>query len=469
VSGVRPGGRQVQWGIVDQALSAGTNFLISLVLVRRLTAEQFGGFSLVTIVFVLAVGGTRVLNLDPLIVRHASVRARYERWTPKALGASLVLGVLISVGVTIAASFVPSMRSMLLVLAAALPLLLLQDAGRTVAFGMRRGSVAARSDGLWAALQLVSLVAALLLLPAAPPWLLVGTWLLPGAIAGALIPRQLSTRVDVRGALLWFTASKDLGRPLLWVYCLSAAPPLLLMALAPAVTGVAELGVARAAYIPFGIFGIVLQGSLLMLLPAAAGRSPRGTVRLAAHASAALTSVAVIWTAAVLLVPADMGHLLLGDTWSQAEDARRVFGVCIIAQAVGTGPLLALRAMGMAGRLLQIRAVTLPAVLGGGLLVAASAGATGIALGMAFGDVLAAALAWRQLRVSSRSDVSPASWKQRMSTGLSWSATFGAGPRHCQPLSERTVVSAAAQRAPVNDTEPSVVHPQRGRRGRLGA
>ena len=49
--------RGAHWGLLDQALSSGTNFAVAFVVVRRVDAAEFGAFSLVSVLYVIAVCG----------------------------------------------------------------------------------------------------------------------------------------------------------------------------------------------------------------------------------------------------------------------------------------------------------------------------------------------------------------------------------------------------------------------------
>src|SRR6478609_7760723 len=81
------------WGVLDQALSSGSNFLIAIIVVRRVSPEQFGAFSIVVIVYVLAVGAGRALNTEPLVVRFGGTPSAVRAASRHALGFAIVLGV----------------------------------------------------------------------------------------------------------------------------------------------------------------------------------------------------------------------------------------------------------------------------------------------------------------------------------------------------------------------------------------
>jgi hypothetical protein len=197
----------------------------------------------------------------------------------------------------------------------------------------------------------------------------------------------------------WLREQSDLGVPLFWNYVLMTTPPYLLFALTPLVATLGELGIARAAYVPFSPFGILIQSSWLLLLPAASRRSPREIARLAFWSSAALGALAFVWSLAMAFgIPHSVGVSLIGDSWAQTDTSRILFGCALTAQAFGIGPLIAMRAIERPQDLVRVRMISAPLVLGGGLVLAAYTGAVGVAFGIALGDVITTLLSWHIAR-----------------------------------------------------------------------
>jgi hypothetical protein len=393
--GFRASLAHVNWGVLDQAISSGTSFLLAFVLVRRLSAEEFGAFSLVVVVYLVAMGTVRAVTTEPLMIRHGGATAEIRAVSGRVSGLAITIGVVLAVQCLAAAAIVNGpLRSLLVVLGLTFPLLAGPDAGRVTCFAMGRPRTAAINDAVWASAQLV-LLALVLSRPDPPLWALVGCWLVPGALAGLLVLAQVRIRPSFRGATSWLVENRALGQPLLGVYVLTVAPSYLLFALAPLVSTLAELGEVRAAYVPFGAFGVVLQSAWLLLLPAASGRNPRATWRLAVRASLGLATAALLFAAAmVALLPAPVGEWLIGEQWNHTAAERALFGLAVVCYAAAVGPMVALSSLREPRRLLWVRAVTGPAVLASGLLLAHVAGAPGIATAIMVGDALMAVLSW---------------------------------------------------------------------------
>jgi len=66
------------WGLLDQALSSLTNFALTFTAARSLDPHAFGGFSLAFAAYLLALGFSRSVGSEPLVVRFSG--AREEEW-----------------------------------------------------------------------------------------------------------------------------------------------------------------------------------------------------------------------------------------------------------------------------------------------------------------------------------------------------------------------------------------------------
>jgi hypothetical protein len=383
------------WAIIDQALASGSNFLLAILVVRSVSPADFGAFSIAVVIYVLAVGVSRALTTEPLAIRFGRAVNPIMAQAPRCLGLASCFGTLVGAACVVAAlSTGGTLRSVLLVLGVTFPLLIVQDAGRVACFALGRPRRAAANDAVWALLQ-VPLVAVVMVQPDAETWHYVAAWLVPGAIAGALMLVQLHVLPSLRGAGAWFADTRKLAVPLVWNFGLTVAPAYLLFALMPLVASLLELGLARSAYLPYGIFGVVFQSAWLVLLPAASRRSSAHLARLAGWSSAGLGALALVWSIVLAVaVPAQLGVTLFGESWNDTSAIRLIFAAAVVAQAIGVGPLVALRALEAPKLLVYIRLVTAPLMLAVGLILSARYGAAGLAVAILIGDFSATFLSW---------------------------------------------------------------------------
>jgi O-antigen/teichoic acid export membrane protein len=184
--------RDMGWGVLDQALSSGTNLALTLLAGRLLGPNGLGVVVIAFSVYILALTLQRALVNHPLVV--ASTRlAVQERHRAVRSAVTLVLcsGVIFSgVILAIAVLLPPAGASGLRLIAPWIVPALLQDLWRSVLFRDRRGAAAALNDGLWA----VGIVAALpVAIVTRQEWAVMGAWgfgAALGAIAGFVQTRD---------------------------------------------------------------------------------------------------------------------------------------------------------------------------------------------------------------------------------------------------------------------------------------
>jgi O-antigen/teichoic acid export membrane protein len=352
------------------------------------------------VLYIVALGGWRALNAEPFMIRYAARPEQLPGPARRSLGATFLFGVIAGAACVLASAWAATpYRAPLLVLGATLPFLLLQDTARVMSFTMFRMRAAAANDGLWAGLLVLALGALALFETSAPAWLYLAAWGVTGAVAGLVLLRQLRLGLDLRVASPDMRENFRLGLPLLANYLLTSAPVYLLFLITPAVAGLAELGLLRAAYVPFGLFGVLLQGMQLVALPYAMRMpTPSAVVRLARRLSIGLAGVAALWGVMVMLLPASIGSWLIGDLWGPTQTTRALFAVAVVGDALITGPLLALRALRAPGRLVRVRLVSGPTTLVLGLVLLPVLGADGVALASIAGSATTLVLAVIEVR-----------------------------------------------------------------------
>ena len=289
------------------------------------------------------------------------------------------------------------------VLGVAMPFLLVQDTARVVGFTMFRTRVAAINDGVWAGLLVLALGGlALFDTSATPVWVYLAAWAVTGAAGRA-------AHAPPAAASCWTcgVASPDtketfrLGLPLLANYLLTSAPPYLLFLITPAVAGLAELGVLRAAFIPYGPFGVLLQGMQLVALPYAMKMPARR--RWSAWPGGCRSAwpwwppSGACWS--TWCSPTSIGTWLIGDLWEATETTRALFAIAVVGDALTTGPLLALRALRAPGRLVRVRLLSGPTTLVLGLVLLPVLGAEGVAVAIIVGFAVALVVSVVELRL----------------------------------------------------------------------
>jgi O-antigen/teichoic acid export membrane protein len=340
-------GRRLSLITVDQAVSSGSNFLVTILAAHALGVATFGVFALVFLTYVTAQGLARALTGEPLLVHPDEARARTGEvigtglWTGAAAGAAcaVVAAVLWVLGVEAGAAFG--------VLALCLPLLFVQDLGRYLAFALHQPARALVLDGIWL-LLLVASSAVLLSTSHRELSTFVACWAGSGVVAGLVVFAQ--HRVRPRIGTAWLRRTWTFS----WRYALSYASmqsAALGVSVALLVVADAEaLAAVRGAWLLLGPY-VQLQAAAMAAGVAEVSRLPGPGPALTRHVrrTTGLTvGVAALNAAVLLALPDELGRLVLGPTWEVTEPLLVPAGIVMVMLGLISGvrsALLGLRAV----------------------------------------------------------------------------------------------------------------------------
>jgi O-antigen/teichoic acid export membrane protein len=387
------------WGMADQGVSAISNVLLTIMVARSSTPHELGEFSLVYIVFVLVLGLTRSRGGGVLAIEYADDQAELLKAAPRCTGYYVGVGLCLAFpGLLLSSALGPGDGHMLAIVCLALPLMLLQDAYRSLFFCQGRPSAAFANDLVWLLAEIVLLGVAIA--PAGAPGTatLVACWAIAGVIAALVGIVQTGVVPWVASPLQWLRAHGRIAWPLVLSGFLTQLPAHLVYLTLPLVASVSDLGVIRAAYVFFGPLGVVNSGAAMLALPHAVTVRKRGDVpAMGRRVSLTLAGVSCLWAALVVALPEPVGRAIVGPSWDDTLVTRLLLGVSIVAEAVLVGQVAALSALRDTRRLARIRSVSAPVTVAVSLGLAAMFGAAGAAAGFAIGYWTAAVLAWALL------------------------------------------------------------------------
>ncbi|WP_338673463.1 hypothetical protein V1460_10405 [Streptomyces sp. SCSIO 30461] len=395
---------RLSWGLADQAASSMTNFAVGIYVARSLGPAAFGVFSLAWVTYGVVLSVSRGLATDPLVVRFSGVpdgswRGAVARSSGTALGVGAVIGAVCLVsGPALGGSVGPAFTC----LGVILPGLLLQDAWRYSFFAAGTGRKAFVNDVVWGLALVPAMVVAA---RAGSVAAFVLAWGASAAVAAVYGCFQSGIRPHPTGAREWVREHSDLGyRYLVENTCVSGAGQLRAYGLG-ALVGVSAVGVVRGAELLLGPFLAVLMG-LSLVTVAEAARVVRHTPhRLGAFClllGGAQAAAALLWGAALLLVPDRFGEFALGGVWHSASELIVPATLGVAGAGLGTGAAAGLRALGAARRSLRCQLIASACYVGGGLGGAAVAGTVGSAWGVAAATLCGSAVWWLHLRSAVR-------------------------------------------------------------------
>lgn len=392
-------GRYVAIG--DQAVSSISNFVAVAITANVATAGEFGQFSLGYAGLLLFLGAQRALIGETLLVRYSAAGAVDSSVRSAVLGASVLAAgaalPLLLIGALVADE---ASKLLWLVIAASLPLVLVQDTLRYLFICEGRPWRALLIDGIWAALSIASM--AVVALSTGSVWAVVLCW--AGGAAAALAAGLLLARAlpAPRAGWRWLAANRNPGWRYLGEFSALNASTFIVLYLLAIPLGAAGVGALRAAQLLFSPLNTAFSAIKMAVIPELV-RS-RGTAlfrRRLIETFVVVAALAGLWGAVVMLLPASVGALLLGDSWRSASELRLPYFLQYVAMVPYTVLLAYYRSV-QANRLstfmravLAVLTLVLPLALAyaGGNLASAWAFTLAVAVAALVGGI--ATIMWR--------------------------------------------------------------------------
>jgi O-antigen/teichoic acid export membrane protein len=399
-------GRYVAIG--DQAVSSISNFVAVAITANVATAGEFGQFSLGYAGLLLFLGAQRALIGETLLVRYSAAGAVDSSVRSAVLGASVLAAgaalPLLLIGALVADE---ASKLLWLVIAASLPLVLVQDTLRYLFICEGRPWRALLIDGIWAALSIASM--AVVALSTGSVWAVVLCW--AGGAAAALAAGLLLARAlpAPRAGWRWLAANRNPGWRYLGEFSALNASTFVVLYLLAIPLGAAGVGALRAAQLLFSPLNTAFSAIKMAVIPELV-RS-RGTAvfrRRLIETFVVVAALAGLWGGVVMMLPASVGALLLGDSWRSASELRLPYFLQYVAMVPYTVLLAYYRSV-QANRLstfmravLAVLTLVLPLALAyaGGNLASAWAFTLAVAVAALVGGI--ATVVWRSKTQSQR-------------------------------------------------------------------
>lgn len=395
--------RRLGWGVADQAVSSISNFAVSLVVARELGPHDFGVFSLAFVTYAVVLNASRGLATDTLMVRYSN--AARDTWRPAVAAATataVAVGVVAGLVCAAAGLLLPGpLGTGFMVLGAALPLLMLQDAWRFAFFAIGRGDRALVIDLVWTVLLIGGLLALVRVDGESDAACLgiFGGSAVVAALVGAVLAGVRPHPPAVRG---WLVDHFHLGGRYLVENIAVGFSRQLRLVFVGLAAGVVAVGQIRAAEILMGPFLVVLMGIAQVAVPEAShvlAKRPGQAGRFLLLLGGAQAGLAAAWGTVMLIVlPLGVGQALLGDTWHAVDPLVLPATVAVCLGCLSGGATTGLRAMGLSRRSLPAQLTGSALYVVGGGLGALAGGAQGSAWGYAAGAGIGALVWWWHLR-----------------------------------------------------------------------
>ena len=346
--------------VLDQALSSTVNLLASVFAAWALDVEEFGAFGLLVAAYLAAAGLGRAVAGDALLLRGEPGGTGP---TGGAVGAAALVGVVCGalvagVGLVLVDGTAADGVLMLSVL---LPLLLVQDSLRYVAYLDGRALHAAASNAGWVVLSLLAILLLAQTAPSLPQ--VVAAWAVPGAVVGVATLSLYRRQVRSSQVVPWFIHTRRLTPPLVGDYVIVAIAQQGLLYAVTWATGLSGAAAVRGALVLLGPINVLVAGASTSLVPRIRGSAVEGRaalLRACASASGVLAVSAAVSGAVVVVVLGPVfGELVLGRSWSVVAPVLPYSAVALSLFAATVAPVTGIRVLGRASSATALAAVLL--------------------------------------------------------------------------------------------------------------
>jgi O-antigen/teichoic acid export membrane protein len=400
--------REPVLGILDQAISSATNFILVVLAARSLGIGDFGVFAAGLAAGLLAIGVNRSVTAEPLLVQQSS-RSESERNEAirLALGLALANGVLAAVLAAPLLLIGGVIGAIALVFALGAGALFIQDTLRFAFFLNNRPNRAIATDGIWGIALVLGFWTLHLRVPMSAASFL-ALWVgssMVATIAGLALGRYVPTW---RGLLSTIRDNWRVSRSFLGEFVTIRASGHLTLYAVGLTAGSSGMGALKGGQTLYGPLTVVFGGLRAVMLPHAVRsldtHNRQALWRVCVSVSG-LAGLAVIgWALVALVLPDGLGEEILGDTWGNARRLVLPLGLWKLGSAWCLGALIGQRAMMAMRESLRTRMVVGILLLGGGLGGASLGGAVGAAWGLAVASMAGGGYYWWRARATIEGD-----------------------------------------------------------------
>jgi hypothetical protein len=340
---------------VDQMLSSASNALLLFVLAQIATVAEFGVIALLIAIFTTWIGfnrgsvGTPILLVSNLRKREILIESGYAMsWTAvNSLGAVALACVI---------GAVSGQHSLALAFAIALPAVLVQDVLRYPPIACGKPMIAVLSDSFWALFMLtlfianlagatISLEVAILL------------WGLTGLVSASVLAVASSVKPNFHRLWAWWRTYSQTRIRFGGTYATVALSSTATILVVTTIAGVEVAGGLRGASTLLGPISMLIMAVPMVFVPHVrrASTAPRAQWRLLAQTSIATSVLTVVCTVLLLLIPVELGTLVLGKIWAPAISVVPYIGIDSVAICWMVSIYSWLQTQGMGRTLFRLR------------------------------------------------------------------------------------------------------------------
>ncbi len=384
---------QIGWAAGGQVVSALSNALLVVVAAQSSTPAELGGLALVLVAYRLVLAASRALVSEPLITLREADGFRAE-----ALHAAALVGGAGGLACLAAAAIADDLAAPgFVILAVGLPFLMVQDVTRYLYLGQGVAARAARVDLVWLLVQLAGAVVVGALTTVTVE-LAIATWAAGGFVAAVVGLGGQGVRPG--GGWSWLRRRVRTSSMFVVEYAAIHSAVQGTYLLVASLVSSAAAGALRGIETLFGPHSIVVVGTRPTLVQVLQDRGGPASTTALRKIAVGLIAVAVATATGVMLLPGQLGELVLGETWPSARSLAPTFGAYAVAVALSAVPMVGLRAIGRPGALARARSAEAVVSLGLVTMGALWADTRGAVVGLTIGSLIGTTIAWRALQTT---------------------------------------------------------------------
>jgi O-antigen/teichoic acid export membrane protein len=395
--------KRVGWSSIDQGLSSISNLLLSVLVARVSTLDEFGIFGIAFAIYQFGLGSSRAFLGEPALIRIAKGDSAAGT-ASNLLGASVWPGLLGLLACGAAGIFAGPSGTPFLAFAVGFPILMAVDSARYWLFANGRPASASLIDATWLVAQLATYGVAVLVgfeSSAAVLW----TWVAGAAIAAILFMLMQRALPSLRGGWEWIKSTRDLSFRYWGEYLTISGTQQSVIYFSVIFSGLSASAALRGGQVLIGPLSMISMGVAVVALPAMSHLARTGAIdrlpRRAVLVSGALLGSTLLYGAILVLVPSEVGEALLGASWTAGAAIVPLLLLQTAVSNVAYGATAALRALEAARLTFRLRLTTLPVSLVA-IFIGAMNSPSGAVIGAIAGGSIQLACWWIALVVVTR-------------------------------------------------------------------
>jgi O-antigen/teichoic acid export membrane protein len=381
--------------VADQCVSSGSNFLIAVLIAQNVTTRTFGIYAILASLYWFALGGSRALVGEPLLILRRSLAASDHLVDRKAAGAGLLIGVIVGAPL-LPLGAISDLRSFA-VLSIGMPILLWQDTMRYALFAQSRPGLPLVADTVWLVTE-AGIGAALLSRHVSSLSLWIAVWAGSALLSGLVLLAIARIAPQFAGIrTLARTAGRTSTQMFGDFFFTVGAQQVVVFAL-PLVSSLSVLGALKAAQVAIGPLSVLVTAAAVLAIPRIAAASERGrfdtAIRYGWEVAGLLFFVGIAYLVVAISVPTSWGMHLFNESW--ATGSRLIGFIALQFALIGViqGSAVVLRGTRNTRTSLVVRICVTPGNIALPLIGAYVDGTRGLGIALVASALIAAIVWW---------------------------------------------------------------------------